>query len=123
MLRSRAVAAQVVDSLQLQFRVKDPAGSPPLQLIAASKISGTFKPRTYEFTKQSNGRYAVRGAPDGKTYELTPGQSDSVDVGTIMLRSAGLPDRFTLKVEDHEEAIDRFTGRVTTKNAGGEIAK
>lgn len=121
LLRSRALAGEVVDSLQLQVRPRDPARVPPTALIATSDLSGAFKARTYRFERQPDGRYHTEAA--GTSYHLTPGEPGRIDVGSLTLRRDGLPPRFRVKVYDREDAIDRFGKRLTATKAGGEVAK
>jgi uncharacterized protein involved in exopolysaccharide biosynthesis len=121
MLRSRTIAGQLVDSLHLQLQVRDPEGTPASALVARGDLPGVFAPRTYVFERDANGAYVTRAG--GRTYQLRPGHPDSIDVGTLMLRQAGLPDRFSIKVRDREDAVTRTTKRLTITKAGGEIAR
>lgn len=120
-LRSRAIAGKVVDSLQLQIRVRTPRGVSPLALVTSSEFPGTFAPRTYEFRRLTNGAYEAEAM--GKRVPIVPGLPARLDVGTITLRESGLPERFTLRVTDREDAITRMGRRLTASKAGGEIAK
>lgn len=120
-LRSRAVAGEVLDSLQLQMSVRDPAGVPPLRLFAASRLPGRFAPRKYHFERTANGAYYVRYG--GKNSSLTPGQPGQLDIGTVRLQPTGLPKSFVVKVYDREDGITRLTNRITATKAGGEVAK
>ncbi len=121
LLRSEALAGKLVDSLALQFRVRDPAGTPPMALVAHSAFPGSFAPRTYQFERTPQGTY--RTERSGKTYELTPGRPASLDVGTLTLRADSLPERFKLKVLDREDAVRRTTRSLTATKAGGDVAK
>lgn len=120
-LRSRVLAGQVVDSLQLQFIVRDPAGMPPLALVSRSTLTELFKPRTYRFERQADGTY--RTSHDGAVFDLTPGVPGRIDVGSITLAASNLPPRFKLKVLDREDAIERFGKRLSASKAGGDVAK
>lgn len=120
-LRSRALAGQLVDSLQLQLRVRDPAGTPPLALVEGSKLLGSFEPHKYRFERGQNGNF--RTTRDGKPYELTPGQPGSLDLGSLTLRPGNLPARFEVTIMDREDAVDRVSRSLTTTKAGGDIAK
>ncbi len=120
-LRSRMLVGQVVDSLQLEFAVKDPARVAPSTFIAASSLPGRFAPRTYVFDRQPDGSY--RTESNDSTYVLHPGQSSAIDVGVVTLQASGLPPHFKLKVYDREDAITRFVSRLAVSKAGGEIAK
>jgi uncharacterized protein involved in exopolysaccharide biosynthesis len=121
MLRSRAVAGSVVDSLQLQFLARDPRGVPVTNFIERSSLPGRFGPRKYRFERQPNGAYRVQHA--GQVYDLVPGQPGQLDVGSVVLRPGQLPQTFTLKVLDREDAITRLTSSYEANKAGGEVAK
>jgi uncharacterized protein involved in exopolysaccharide biosynthesis len=120
-LRSRVIAGQVVDSLALQFRVREPSGTPPRWLIASSDVRSSFAPRKYEFERTAAGAY--RAELDGTPYEIRPGQPGSIGVGTITLRTDSIPERFVLQVYDREDAITRFGKNLTPTKAGGDIAR
>jgi len=121
MLRSRALAGQLVDSLQLQISVRKPSGIAPLSLVASSNLAGAFAPRRYTFVRGPDGRYSTSRA--GRTFALRPGQADSVDVGTITLRESGLPERIAVTLRDREDAVTRATKRLSATKAGGDIAR
>lgn len=119
-LRSRSVAGWVVDSLELQFSVREPARHPPAAFIASSDLPGRFKPRTYTFDRTSDGSYQIR---DGdRTFTLKPGQPGDIGIGSVTLRPGGLPPRLKLKVYDREDAITRLSKRLEANKAGGEVA-
>jgi uncharacterized protein involved in exopolysaccharide biosynthesis len=120
-LRSRALAGQVVDSLQLQFVVREPAGRAPLSLVAASALPGSFAPRKYVVERTAGGSY--RATSDGKSYDLVPGRSGSVGIGEVTLQPGPLPERFVVRILDREDATDRVGRRLTATKAGGDIAK
>lgn len=119
-LRSRALAGQVVDSLRLQFRVREPAGTAPLRVIAAASLAPSFEPRKYRFARTPNGTYHTTSG--SRSYELRPGTPSAIDIGTVTLRDS-LPQTFTLAVEDRDDAITRFTNRMQATKAGGDVAK
>jgi uncharacterized protein involved in exopolysaccharide biosynthesis len=120
LLRSRSIAGQIVDSLQLQIEVRRPGGMAASTLVASSNLPGAFAPRRYTFERLPDGRY--RTTRRAREYILTPGEPDSVDVGTITLRPE-LPERFSLALRDREDAVNRTTKRLTITKAGGEIAR
>ena len=120
LLRSRTLAGLVVDSLELQFRVREPARVAPSALIADSDLPGAFQPRTYQFERSGNGSFVTEY--EGRRFELVPGTPGQLDIGTVTLHSGNLPQHFTAKIYDREEAIDRFTKRLTATKAGGEMA-
>jgi uncharacterized protein involved in exopolysaccharide biosynthesis len=121
LLKSRALAGQVVDSLRLQFRVLDPARQPPSSLIQSYDMAPSFAPRKYAFQRVANGTYRVEG--DGAARVATPGQPTRLDVGTVTLNSQGLPATFALLALDREDAIERFQRRLQVAKAGGLVAK
>jgi uncharacterized protein involved in exopolysaccharide biosynthesis len=123
MLRSRALAGQVVDSLKLQIRVREPAGVPAAHLIQSYDLARSFEPRRYVFERAENGTYRVSGAEDGKARSATPGQPVSLDIGTVTLAATALPAAFRVLVYDREDAIARVSRRLTATKAGGEVAK
>jgi uncharacterized protein involved in exopolysaccharide biosynthesis len=120
MLQSKTIVGQVVDSLQLQFSVRDPAGMPSRNLVVASALRPVFKPRRYTFRKTANGSYSVSGDDDART--ATPGERVELDVGIITLAS-DLPERFVVKIYDRADAIKRFLKRMDAVKAGGDVAE
>jgi uncharacterized protein involved in exopolysaccharide biosynthesis len=120
-LRSRALAGKLVDSLQLQFRVRAPTRIPPLALIERSEMPGAFEPKRYEFTRQSSGVY--RTIEGDRPVDLTPGKPGALEVGTVTLRAGELPERFVVSVLDREDAITRVSKKLTITKAGGDIAR
>jgi uncharacterized protein involved in exopolysaccharide biosynthesis len=120
-LNSRNVAGRVLDSLQLQLRVVSPRGVPVTTLVESSAIPGAFAPTTVDFERIAPGKYRVTGA--GFTGELTQGVSGAVPRGTVTLAGGTLPESFTLKLYDREEAITRMQKRLDIGKAGGEVAR
>jgi uncharacterized protein involved in exopolysaccharide biosynthesis len=121
MLRSRAIAGQLVDSLHLQLSVREPSGTAAMTLVSASDLPGAFAPQTYAFERAADGTHRASG--EGRVYTLRPGHADSIGSGTVTLRNGPLPDRFSIKVRDREDAVTRTTKRLTITKAGGEIAR
>ena len=120
MLKSRALAQRVVDSLQLQFVVRAPGRVAPGTLVAASNMQGSFEPVTYTFERTPSGAYRVSGG--SSTRELVPGTPGQLDVGSITL-ARDLPASFTLQVLDREDAIDKLERRLGVTKAGGEVIR
>jgi uncharacterized protein involved in exopolysaccharide biosynthesis len=121
LLRSRAIAGQVVDSFQLNIRVRDPQGVAPSELFARSEFPGGFKARTLTFARQPDGRYQTTS--NGKSYVLTPGQPAQLDIGLVVLRKDSVPQSFKVKIYDREDAITRLSAHLEATKAGGDIAK
>jgi tyrosine-protein kinase Etk/Wzc len=121
-LRSRVLAGQVVDSLRLQVRVREPAGVAPSALVQSYDLASSFGPRKYVFQRDANGAYRVQGPGDGADRVVTPGQPARLDVGNVTLASQGLPSSFEVVVLDREDAIDRFQRRLNAGKGGGLLA-
>ena len=119
-LRSRSTVERVVDSLQLQFRVRKPVALPSSKVVAASTLKPSFEARTYGFTRTANGSYAVAGSDVAS--EMAPGKPVTLDVGSVTFASSGLPEAFTITVYDREESTARFLKRLSAKKAGGDVA-
>lgn len=118
-LKSRSLAERVVDSLRLQVRVRSPRDVAPATLVRELTLRPSFAPRKLAFAKLANGRYRVSGADS--TREMIPGQPTWLDVGTLTFATT-LPDEFSIKLYDQEEAVTRFGKRLTVKKAGGDVA-
>ncbi|HJQ19265.1 MAG TPA: GNVR domain-containing protein, partial [Gemmatimonadaceae bacterium] len=121
LLKSESLGAQVMDSLKLQVRVKEPAGVAPSGLVQAYDLRPSFATRAYTFERSADGSYRVSG--DSVARIARPGQTATLDVGSITLAASGLPARFTVRLMDREDALDRFARRLSVSKAGGEIAK
>lgn len=119
-LRSRALAGQVVDSLKLQFRVISPRTA-PFQLIRQGEFLGSFAARKVRFERSDGGRY--RALAGDSAWNITPGVSGRLDIGSVTLAESGLPGRFEIIVLDREAAIDRFLRHLQAIKAGGDIAR
>lgn len=120
MLRSRALAAQVVDSLMLQFRVSEPAGLAPTQLVASHSLRPAFVATEYEFDRLPSGQYRVRG--DSVEHTVAPGGTVALGVGAITLQRT-LPASFELEIMDAEDAVTLLGKRLKVNKAGGEVAR
>lgn len=121
LLRSRVLAGEVVDSLKLQFRVREPAGVPPAVLVVGHELARSFKPRRYDFERTADGSYRVRGDSVART--ATPGHAVQLDVGSVTLQRDGLPASFALQLFDREDAITRVGKRLEATKSGGEVAR
>jgi uncharacterized protein involved in exopolysaccharide biosynthesis len=120
-LKSRALASEVIDSLQLQFRVREPAGMAPAKLVQSAAINASFKPRTLTFEQAGAGTY--RATWNDSVVTFVPSTPTRLDIGSITLETESLPPRFVLTILDREDAISRFSRRLAVSKLGGEIAK
>lgn len=99
-LRSRAVASVVVDSLRLQVRPLSPDRTPPLALVDSVRLVGRFKP--FKAT-------------------LNPGKN-TLPQGTVWMR-ANAPAAVRAKLYDREDAIDEVGDRLDVRKEGGEVVR
>jgi tyrosine-protein kinase Etk/Wzc len=100
LLKSRAVAAVVTDSLRLQLRPKSPARVAPLSLIDSVRTTGRFAPYT---TTLKPGRNEVTG-------------------GAVWVR-ADAPSTVKVKLVDRDDAIDDVIEHLEVKKEGGEVVR
>jgi uncharacterized protein involved in exopolysaccharide biosynthesis len=121
-LSSRAVAAAVVDSLRLQARVRGGTALPAASLVQRLELPGAFKRRKFEFRRQPDGKFRVSGG--GADAVAAAGSPVRLPVGSVTLRGdTTLPDRFTLQLLDHEDAVNRVVDRTRVGKAGGEVVR
>ena len=120
MLRSRALAGQVVDSLLLQFRVREPDGVPPTRLVASHSLRPAFVATEYEFERLPSGEYRVTG--DSVEHTVAAGGTVVLGVGAVTLQKS-LPEEFELEILDAEDAVTLLGKRLKVNKAGGEVAR
>ena len=120
-LSSRAVAAHVVDSLELSVSVLDPEATAPNRIVSGVRTQGSFAPRLYDFTRQANGAYRFVSKLDSGT--VVPGSPAQLGVGSLTLASSeSLPSHFRLQISDRNDAITDLTEALTVDHAKGELA-
>lgn len=118
-LHSRALAGAVVDSLGLQVEPVTPTNVPAHALVRYAQIPGSFEPRTYAFTRDGSGyRYHGPGTDAGRA---EPGAAFTIAGGRATLASGRLPDRFTVRVLDRDDAIAHTLKRLGISKAGGDV--
>jgi tyrosine-protein kinase Etk/Wzc len=120
-LNSKAIAAQVIDSMRLQARVASPEGVPPYALVADVDLPGVFKKRKVRFSQAGDGSYRVAGS--GVDTVIAGGSSVRFPIGTVTLRDTALPGEFTLLLLDREDALKWMSRRLRASKAGGEVAR
>lgn len=121
-LQSRAVAHEVIDSLELQARVRRPRGIPTVAVVKDVALGGAFKRARYDVTREADGRYRV-STPKGDVVAAA-GAPLMLPVGTVVLRAdTALPASFQLELLDREDATLLFQKRLTVDKAGGEVTK
>lgn len=120
-LSSRAVVGPVVDSLLLQARVKSPRGVPANRIFSSLSLPGSFKARTYTFSRSGPSQF--RFAAPGDTGTVAVGSPAKVAGGTMVLRTDSLPQEFEIVMQDREDAITRVLKYLAAEKGGGEIAR
>ena len=122
-LSSRAVAHEVVDSLRLAARVRDPRGVPSAAIVRELRLAPSFKRRRFQFARAA-GEPAYRVTSKDWSGTATAGAPLVTPVGTIVLRAdTTLPAAFTLDLMDREDAGAWFEKRRGISKAGGEVAR
>lgn len=120
-LRSRAVARGVIDSLMLQARVRRPGGIPATDVLASLDLPRPFKRARYDVSASAGG-YRIRGGGVDVTARI--GALTTLPQGRIALRAdAKLPASFQLELLDREDALTLFEKRLDVSKAGGEVTK
>ena len=118
MLRSRRLIGEVADSLQLSVRLRSPARMPASSAVSNFVSTGAF--RYFDITGEKNGsHWRLQG--DGVDTTVAAGAAVRVSVGTLVIAPTA-PDRFAVRLLDHEDATTRLQKRLAITRAGGEIA-
>ena len=118
-MSSRAVIGTVVDSLLLQVEVRSPS-IPAQALLRTAHLPGAFEHFTVSVRRTGAGPYHYDAG--GTSGEVIANGVMTLPVGTLTLRGA-LPDAFTLRLYDREEAILRTSKNLAVSKAGGEVVR
>jgi tyrosine-protein kinase Etk/Wzc len=123
LISSRVMVGEVVDRLRLQARIIEPRGIAPSTVVASYALPGTFRPVTYEFTRDSTtGNYRVVGS-DGSQGPFQRGVAE-LSVGDVTFAdSATLPAVFTLAVTDRSDAVTALIKKLDVEKPGGDMLK
>jgi uncharacterized protein involved in exopolysaccharide biosynthesis len=119
-LSSRSVIGAVVDSLGLQAEVRTPRRLPLSEILSQHRFAPDAEPATYRFERAGE-TYRIRGG--GLRASAEPGQPVTLGGSTLVLQSSGLPDRFTIRIRDRQDAIDRVERRLRASQSAGEVAE
>lgn len=117
-LTSRTVLGEVVDSLGLQVRVTEPAGTRTDAVFSSFRVAPDAEGGEFRFRRAGSG-YEVKGEDFRAT--VAPGGSLQVPGGVLVLRRTGLPDRFEVVVRDRHGAVLAVEKRLSAEVAGGEV--
>lgn len=118
-LRSRTLAAAMVDSFQLRLELVRPAGAPRRAVLASLAAPADAAGR-YRLEPDGRGGYRVR-AEDGT---VTRGAGPELALGAARLRlGPAAAAHGTLEVEllPQDEAIDRVQERLEVRRRGGDV--
>ena len=121
-LKSRALAAQVVDSLRLQAQIVKPRSTAALRTFASLSLPGSFKASAYTFRAETGSlprRYSFSAKEDNGT--VVVGQPAKLAIGSVVLTEAA-PDEFTVIFRDREDAVTRFSEKLTFDKAKTDVA-
>jgi tyrosine-protein kinase Etk/Wzc len=121
-LKSRALAAAVVDSLDLQAVIAKPAGMPTHVVIADMELPGSFKKRTYEFEPVAGAAGEYRFIAPGDSGRARAGQPTRLAVGTLLLAATAPKEGFKITLRDKEDATTRLVDRFTVEKPKSEVA-
>lgn len=114
-LRSRTIAADVIDSLALTVEMKQPRRVPREAILSMLRVSTPEDTGTLRLVRQKNGRYTV----DGTNVVVTPGKAATVRGLTFVLEPGdSRPGMIELRVRPREEAIARLRKDVDIGRAG-----
>ncbi|MDB4877435.1 MAG: lipopolysaccharide biosynthesis protein [Gemmatimonadetes bacterium] len=103
-LSSRALVGQVVDSLDLQAAVTSPPATAARSVLRQLRLASAFRSVKYTVEHVSGQQY--RFTSGDKSYPATAGAPVVLPEGSVVLRAdTALPPKFTLRLDDREEAI------------------
>jgi tyrosine-protein kinase Etk/Wzc len=105
-LQSRALAAEVVDSLRLQVQVASPSTARRSSLLSAMRVAQNVAPATYRFTRQDDGRFTVTDVDAGEHIgSYAPGQTVRIPEGELVLAAtAGRTAEFEIAIDSRQGA-------------------
>jgi tyrosine-protein kinase Etk/Wzc len=114
-MRSRALAGMTADSLGMQVRVVEPAGTTTsgyLTVIAADPMAPD---RTFEFKARRDGRFDVKAADSGSnTAVATAGESFSLGKVTFILRPSLVgAHSFAVRIRPRSATVDALLAHLS----------
>ena len=126
-MRSRALAGVVVDSLGLQAGVIDPPGSVTSRYVKVIRADPAAPEATFVFSKQDDGGFEVRNA-ESETRVATAIVGNPFNVGNVTLEilpSASISRSFVVKVVPRASAVDGLLANlvVTRPNRSASVVQ
>lgn len=108
MLRSRALAEAVADSLELRVRVAEPGGTPRGELLSAVRLNADADTATLAFTRHPAGGFEVRDGAGRVVGRAAAGGAVAVPGGELVLAPSAIRhSAFTIAVGTREGAADQ----------------
>jgi tyrosine-protein kinase Etk/Wzc len=121
-LQSRALAAEVVDSLHLQALVRSPRSTAARRVFAALKLDGSFKRRSYKFTRIAGDSLAYRFEADGDSGVARIGQPARLAIGQVTLAPSATASSYRMYLRDREDAITDMLDHLDFEKLKTEVA-
>jgi capsular exopolysaccharide synthesis family protein len=105
-LQSRPLAEAVVDSLQLQVTVGEPATVRRSSLLSGMRVADDVQPARYRFERTEDLRFEVTDAESGERLGVfAPGSSVRIPEGELVLaRSAARTPEFVIAIDSRQGA-------------------
>ncbi|HLL84078.1 MAG TPA: Wzz/FepE/Etk N-terminal domain-containing protein, partial [Longimicrobium sp.] len=105
-LQSRPLAEAVVDSLQLQVTVAEPATVRRSSLLSGMRVADDVQPARYRFERTEDLRFEVTDAESGERLGVfAPGSSVRIPEGELVLaRSAARTPEFVIAIDSRQGA-------------------
>lgn len=113
-LQSRALAAQVVDSLRLQVQVASPSTARRSALLSAMRVAPDVTPATYRFSREDDGRFTVTDVGSGERIgSFAPGETVRIPEGELVLaRTARRTPEFDIAIDSRQGAAAALAGSI-----------
>jgi capsular exopolysaccharide synthesis family protein len=105
-LRSRTLAEDVVDSLELMVLIDDPRGVPRDELLEAIHFEPWATAESFELTRVAPGRFAMRAVESGTLDTISASEAVVVTGGTFRLTPAAAElEGLEIEVLSYAEAV------------------
>jgi len=105
-LKSRALAETVVDSLDLQVRLRTPRSARRNELLSVLAVAEDVRPADYALVRRDDGKFSVEG---GNLPPIAPGDRFSVGGADLVLKQAAAGEpRIELSIVPRKAAINNL---------------
>lgn len=121
MLRSRSMAAAVIDSLDLQLALLHPSATSRSSLVEPVSIAPDALTARYRLERARDGRFELRDSMEAVLQIGAPGDLFTVNGASFRLQpSAADLAKIDVELMDRAEALERFERRLTVRQRGRE---